>query len=133
VVAGTPPGMHPVNGALRFALELAMLGGIGWWVRSLFDGSVLGWVVGSVAVVTAASMWGVFNVPGDPSRSGRAPVPVPGWARLVLEVSLFVAGVAAVAAGAPRVGWLLAGGAVLHYAWYWRRLRWLLTGATTAR
>jgi hypothetical protein len=37
----------------------------------------------------AAVLWGVFAVPGDRSRSGSAPVPVPGILRLLLELLLF--------------------------------------------
>jgi hypothetical protein len=37
----------------------------------------------------AATAWGVFNVKGDPSRSGKAPVPVPGIVRLLLELAFF--------------------------------------------
>jgi hypothetical protein len=36
-----------------------------------------------------AVLWGVFAVPGDRSRSGDAPVPVPGILRLLLELLLF--------------------------------------------
>ena len=36
-----------------------------------------------------ATIWGVFNVPNDPSRSGKAVVKVNGIIRLVIELVLF--------------------------------------------
>ncbi len=36
-----------------------------------------------------AFLWGIFAVPEDPSRNGKAPVPTKGWIRLVLEIALF--------------------------------------------
>jgi hypothetical protein len=32
------------------------------------------------------TLWGVFAVPDDPSRSGKTIVSVPGWLRLMLEL-----------------------------------------------
>ena len=36
---------------------------------------------------------GVFAVPDDPSRSGSAPIAVPGLARLTLEAAVFGVGI----------------------------------------
>jgi hypothetical protein len=115
------PTMHGKNLVLRFVLELACLLGI----------AVAGWQVtpalGVALSVTAAAAWGVFAVPDDPSRSGNAPVPVHGWARLLVEIAVFVGGaVAWFVAGrwivAVTIGALL----VLHHVDALPRLRWLL-------
>jgi hypothetical protein len=121
-----PPLMHPLNGALRFVLELVMFGSLGWWGRSLADGAV-GWFSGVAIALAAAALWGVFNVPGDPSRSGKAPVVVPGWLRLVVELGLFAASVAALGVvGSPAVAAAFGLLVVAHYLWYRSRLTWLL-------
>jgi len=107
-----------VNLALRFVLELCALAAMGRW----------GWTkhawVGIAVPLVAISFWGVFNVPGDPSRSGQAPIPVPGMLRLLLEAVLF--GFAAWALGQPRASAIFAGMVLLHYALSLDRLRWLL-------
>lgn len=62
--------MHPVNLALRIFLEIAALGGFGALAWRL---SVGWWRYLAVIAVLALLMtlWSVFAVPGDPSRSGR--------------------------------------------------------------
>lgn len=93
------------------------------------------WVAeGPLAVVLAllfstgaASAWGLFNVPGDRSRSGRAPVQVSGAVRLLVELLVL---------GGGAVGWFLAGPSwfawaytvvlVVHYLLSWDRVGWLL-------
>ena len=73
--------MHPANLALRFFLEIAALSGFGAMIWHLFSGW---WRPFLLAVVLGGLMavWGVFAVPDDPSRSGNAPVPIPGLLRL---------------------------------------------------
>jgi len=119
----------PVPGwqlAIRFALEVGALVAIGRWAGGLFDGGyayLAGW--GAPALV--ALLWVTFAVRGDPSRSGRAPVPVPGAARLALEVAVFVAGAGALAATRawPWLGAFLVA-LVVHHAGTVPRLRWLV-------
>lgn len=73
-------------------------------------------------------MWTVFNVIGDPSRSGAAPVDVPGWTRLAIELAVLGAGVAAIVLGDHRnIGFAYAAVIVFHYAISWPRIQWLLT------
>jgi hypothetical protein len=111
---------------LRFALEVAALVAIGVFAGHFGDGTlhyVLAW--GVPAVVALA--WGTFAVIGDPSRSGNAPVPVPGWIRLALEGTVFLGGAAALTA---RRSWIALGAylvaLVLHHAMTTERLRWLV-------
>ena len=76
---------HPLNLAFRFLLELAGLAAMGYWGWQ--QGS--GWVRFAAAVLVplaASVLWGTFRVPDDP---GKAPVPVPGFVRLLLEAAFF--------------------------------------------
>ena len=119
-------GSHPLNLALRFLLELAALLAIGYWGFSQHSG-VWRFIFGIGGPVLAAALWGTFAVPDDPSRSGEAPVPVPGVLRLVLELALF--GFAAWAlydAGSPALGLILVGITVVHYGLSYDRVIWLI-------
>lgn len=117
---------HPANLALRFALELAALYGLGFWGWSTHLGFArFAWT--TALVFGAALLWGIFNVPGDPSRSGGAPVPVTGVLRLLLELAFFAAGSwAFITAGRSVWGWALAAFTLLHYGLWHDRVRWLL-------
>ena len=81
-------GYHPINLGFRFLLELGGFAAFVIWGHGLIDG-FWGWALGVGAGVAAFAVWGVFNVPGDESRSGEAPVPVPGWLRLGIELAYF--------------------------------------------
>jgi hypothetical protein len=80
--------------ALRFGLEVASLLSIGAWIRHRANGP-LGWILTLGIPVAIMLAWATFAVKGDPSRSGSAPVPVPGVIRLGIEVAVFVCGAAA--------------------------------------
>lgn len=119
-------GSHPINLVARFVLELCALGSVGWFGWARFDGP-LRWIAMLALPVVLATLWGVFAVPGDPSRSGSAVVAVPGVVRLLLELAVFGAAVTAlVYGGAPRAAAALGGAAVVHYALSWDRIAWLL-------
>jgi hypothetical protein len=118
--------LHPLNLAVRFVLEIAALVAIGYWGFDQHDGA---WqfVLGIGLPVVAAVAWGTFAVPGDRSRSGNARVPVPGWVRLILELSVF--GLAAWTlydAGSPLLGLILTGVTLVHYLLSCNRIAWLL-------
>ena len=117
---------NPINLAVRFLLEIAGLVGLfrlGLWIA---DGPLAA-VLALAFSIGAATAWGLFNVPGDRSRSGRAPVQVPGAVRLLVELLVL---------GDGAVGWFLAGPTwfawtytiVLgtHYLLSWDRVGWLL-------
>jgi hypothetical protein len=73
-------------------------------------------------------IWGVFNVPGDPSRGGSAPVVVPGLVRLLIEISFFAVGAWALfARGNSTIGGVFIVVVVLHYLASYHRLAWLLS------
>jgi hypothetical protein len=79
---------NPINLAVRFILELAALAALAYWGWTQHTG-VLRYLLTVGLPVLGAVLWGVFAVPGDRSRSGDAPVPVPGILRLLLELLLF--------------------------------------------
>jgi hypothetical protein len=116
-------GSHPLNLMLRFLLELAAWGALAYW----------GWVEHTDAMryiltvglpVVAMAIWAIFRVPGDPDE---APVEVPGWVRLTIELGTFglAAGLLA-GATSPALGFVLIGVVLVHYALSYDRIRWLL-------
>lgn len=119
-------GSHPANLALRFLLELAALFAVGLWGWKTGEGA-LRWLLVLGLPLIAATAWGTLAVPDDPSRSGGAPLPVPGILRLVLELSLFVSAVLCLrGVGLERWGTGLAVFVILHYAVSYDRVAWLL-------
>ncbi len=108
--------MHAANLALRSFLEIAALGGFG----ALAWLSVEGWwrYLAVIAVLALLmTLWGVFAVPGDPSRSGNAPFPVSGLLRLGLELAVLLGGACAFYwAGYNAAALVLAALVALHYA-----------------
>lgn len=119
-------GSHPANFALRFVLEIAALFALGYWGWTQHAGIWrFVWAIGLVAL--AAVIWGTFAVPDDPSRSGKAPVPVPGILRLIIEFIIFAAGVWALyASGLPIWGLILGILTLIHYALSYDRIIWLM-------
>ncbi len=117
---------NPLNLAVRFLLEIAAVVGLFRLGLSVADGpsAVLLALASSLG---AASAWGLFNVPGDRSRSGRSPVQVSGAVRLSLELLIL---------GGGGAGWFLSGPnpfawtylvvLAVHYLVSWDRVGWLL-------
>lgn len=117
-------GMHPINLALRFLLELVAWGGMGYWGWTQHQG-VLRVLLGIGLPLLAMTVWGVFRVPGDPKDS---PVPVPGLIRLCIELLEFgLAVLLLIAAGqqAFAIGFAIV--VALHYLVSYDRIGWLLT------
>jgi hypothetical protein len=117
---------NSLNLALRFLLEIAASLAFAYWGWHQASGtprylSALG------VPMAAAVLWGTFRVPGDASASGKAPIPVPGLVRLLLELAFFgfaVWGLWSLDATTP--GLILAGVVLLHYAISYDRVVWLL-------
>jgi hypothetical protein len=74
----------------------------------------------------AAAAWGAFNVKDDPSRSGKAPVPVPGILRLVLELVFFGLATWALFSLNQTCGWIFGLVTLAHYILSYDRILWLL-------
>lgn len=122
----TPPTMAAWNLALRFGLELGALAGLGLAAWRLTSGPIR-WAAVALVPVTAAAVWGVFNVLNDPSRSGAAPIEVNGWTRLAIELLILGAGAAAIAfAGRRDIGIVFAVLIAFHYATSTNRIAWLV-------
>lgn len=114
------------NLTLRFLLELAALLGLGMAGWSL-SGGWWRWFLALAVPLVAAALWGTFAVLNDPSRSGRAPVPVPGAVRLVLELVILFGGAASFyLTGHTTTGIIMALLIVVSYAFSLDRLGWLL-------
>ena len=119
-------GSHPLNLVLRFLLEIAALVAIGYWGFSQHAG-IWRFVIGLGGPLIAAVLWGTFAVPDDPSRSGRAPVPVPGVVRLAFELAVFAfAAWALYDVGRPVLGLILAVVVIVHYLLSYDRITWLV-------
>jgi hypothetical protein len=125
-----PPAIPPWQLALRFVLEIGALAGISVWAWHLAGHGVLGWVAAVAAFLGVAAVWGTFAVPGDPSRSGKAPVPVSGWLRMAIELGVFFGGAAAMASlNAWRWFDPFIAGVVVHHVGTRARIQWLLQKA----
>ena len=119
-------GSHPINLTIRFLLELATLLAMGVWGWRQGEG----WVRFVLAVgipIIVAVVWGVFAVPNDPSRSGAAPVAVPGILRLAIELAVFVFAIWALYdLGYTGLSWILGIIVAIHYITSYDRIRWLI-------
>ena len=72
-------------------------------------------------------MWGNSAVPGDRSRSGHAPIPIPGIVRLAVELAFFGFAVwalydAGLVTSSIGTGIIV----VVHYVVSYERIAWLL-------
>ncbi len=112
--------------AIRFALEVGALVAIARLAGGFFSG---GWSYAAALGTPTflALVWVTFAVKGDPSRSGNAPVPIPGTLRLALEMVVLLGGAGALAARQSWVAFALFVLAfVVHHAMTTERLAWLL-------
>jgi len=120
-------GNHPINLALRFVLELGALFVAGYWGWKQSD-TWLRFLLVTVIPLAEAIIWGVFAVPDDPSRSGKAPIPIPGFIRLGIEFVIFgFACWACYNLGYTEFAWLAGVVVVVHYLVSYERVQWLLS------
>jgi len=119
-------GSHPINLTVRFLLEVLALIAMGIW--GWYQGE--GWLRFVLALgipLIAAIVWGTFAVPNDPSRSGSAPVAVPGIVRLVIEAAIFIFAVWALYnQGFTTLSWLFGIIVIVHYLVSYDRVLWLI-------
>jgi len=97
---------HPINLAVRFLLEIAGLAALvmlGWYCGEGINRYLL--ALGLPLI--AAAFWGIFAVPGDPSRSGETVVQIPGVVRLLLELTFFASATCSLfIISKPILGWM---------------------------
>ncbi|MFG1792013.1 YrdB family protein [Nocardia sp. NPDC049149] len=118
--------LNPAMLAIRFLLELAAITSFGVYGWRAFDSPWKFLLVAVLPLITAA-LWGTFAVPDDPSRSGAAPVSVPGAVRLALELAILFGGTAALwAAGLPRLALISTAILIAYHALAYDRPLWLL-------
>ncbi len=120
-------GSHPINLTIRFLLELSALLAMGVWGWQQSEG----WFRFVLAVgipIIVAVVWGTFAVPNDPSRSGAAPIAVPGILRLAIELAVFVLAIWTLYdLGYTRLNWILGIIVAIHYITSYDRILWLVT------
>ena len=123
---GHTMGSHPINLAIRFLLELSALLAMGVWGWRQSES----WFRFPLALgipLVAAVVWGTFAVPDDPSRSGAAPIAVPGLIRLAIELAILSFGTWALYdLGATGLGWVLGIIVAVHYITSYDRILWLI-------
>ncbi len=119
-------GSNPINLGFRFFLEMTALfiyGYRGWHASA----GPLRYLLALGLPLIAAVLWGTFAVLGDPSRSGKAPIPITGFLRLFMEFVFFSLAVfLLINAGKEGMGWIFAGAVFLHYLLSYDRVFWLL-------
>jgi len=117
---------NPINGTLRFLMELGAIFTFGKWGYSLSE-SWKAVLLAILMVVLFGSLWGVFAVKDDPSRSGKTVVATPGLVRLLLELVLFVSATWMLFnLGYTTLALIFGGVTILHYAVSYDRIGWLL-------
>jgi len=119
-------GSHPANLTVRFLLELTALIATGIWGWRQTDDWIRFVLAFGIPILLAA-IWGTFAVPKDPSRSGKAPVAVPGIIRLVIELAFFALAVWALQdIGFTRLSWIVGIIVAIHYIISYDRIMWLI-------
>lgn len=120
-------GSNPINLAVRFLLEITVLISVGIWGWKQSDGWMRYLLAFSLPILFAV-IWGVFAVPDDPSRSGAAPVPTPGFIRLILELCFFSFATWAIyAIGYTKPAMIFGLIVLIHYIISYDRILWLFS------
>ena len=117
---------NPINLFVRLLIEVASLIVFGYWGYNLSDSSIR--IIPAILLpLLFASLWGVFAVKDDPSRSGKTVVPTPGPIRLFIELGLFAAATWMLFdLDYQMAGWIFAGITAVHYLLSYDRVIWLL-------
>jgi len=116
--------------AFRFILELCALIAVGFWGWNQTN-SPVNFLFAIGFPIIMAFIWGVFAVQNDKSRSGKAPIPIPGLNRLLLELILFAIAAWSIYSLEHHKLCLLFGLATLiHYVLSYDRIVWLLSKKT---
>lgn len=115
---------NPLVLTLWFLLELAAVGSAAYWGWTQHDG-ILRLLLAIGVPLVLAVLWGTFRVDDGPKK---APVAIPGFLRLLLELAVFGTGVVLLYAAHQTNAALIFGGlVVLLYVMSYDRVIWLLT------
>ena len=119
-------GSNPINLGVRLLLEIGALFGYGYWGWTVSD-DVFRYLLALAIPLVAAVVWGTFAVLEDPSRSGKAPIPVSGLIRLLIELTFFaLASYALFSMGVKTIAWIFTLTVNAHYILSYDRITWLL-------
>ncbi len=114
-----------LNLSLRFSLELGAVGAVGLW-GYLQNETWTRWLLAFGLPILFMAIWGIFAVPNDSSRSGKAPVPTNGILRLLIELGLFAIATWTMYDGGYDFYNFFGITVIIHYTLAYKRIRWLL-------
>ena len=118
--------MNPINLMLRFILEISALISAGLWGWN-YSEDLLRYILVVTIPAMLVIVWGVFNVPNDPSRSGNAPVVVSGIVRLGIECTIFAIAIWSLySTGNTKLALIFAATVFAHYVFSYKRIFWML-------
>lgn len=84
--------LNQINLFIRFLLEICLLTLLFLWGLELSN-QWYRYLFATSFVLIIASIWGIFAVKNDPSRSGNTVIETPGYIRLILELVIFAFGI----------------------------------------
>jgi hypothetical protein len=120
-------GNHPLNLALRFILELCALASVGFGGWNISN-EWFKYVLAVLFPIILASIWGVFNVQNDPSRSGKALIPISGITRIILEIGIFAIAIWTLyKIGFIKLVMVYGVFVIAHYVLSYDRIKWLIS------
>jgi hypothetical protein len=120
---------NPINLIVRFLLEVITLVVVSYWGFYTYNGFIA-YLIGIGTPIAMATIWGVFAVANDPSRSGKTVVNTPGIVRLLIELVYFgIATYAFYATGYILYGYIFTTIVIIHYFFSYDRIKWLLKQA----
>lgn len=118
---------HPINLGVRFILEITALIIVGYWGFHFYNG-FMGYLVGIGTPLLMGTIWGVFAVANDPSRSGKTVVNTPGFLRLCIELAYFgFSSYAFFSMEFRTLGFVFTAVVLIHYIVSYDRIKWLLS------
>ena len=96
------------------------------WGFASFNG-FYSYAIGLGSPLISATLWGVFAVPNDPSRSGKTVIKTSGRMRLLLELSFFILGASALySLNYTNLFYAFSIISLLHYLMSMDRIKWLI-------
>lgn len=117
---------HPINLASRFFLEILALIAIGYGGWAAGEG-LLRYLLAIGLPLLMAVLWGAFRTPNEPHLPKHGTFPIPGWVRLLLEAVVFGGGAWGLfSTGLVTTAWIYTLAVLIHYAFSYDRVAWLL-------